>query len=40
LILRGQMSAETGGDRRPDHTRARELLTELGVVSLPRIAAS
>jgi class 3 adenylate cyclase/tetratricopeptide (TPR) repeat protein len=40
LVLRGQVTAAAGGDRKPDHTRARELLTELGVVSLPRIAGT
>ena len=37
LILRGHILAETGGDRKPDHARARELLADLGVVSLPSI---
>ena len=40
LILRGRLMAAAGRDRTPDHARARELLTELGVVSLPRIAGS
>lgn len=40
LIMRGQVQAATDGDRRPDHIRARELLSQLGVVSLPRIAAT
>ena len=34
LVMRGQVRAATGGDRKPDHTRARELLSQLGVVSL------
>ena len=40
LILRGRVKDATGRDRTPDHERARELLTELGVVSLPSIAAT
>ena len=40
LIMLGQVRAATGGDRRPDHARARELLTQLGVVSLPRIVGT
>ena len=38
LIMRGQSKAATGRDRTPDHARAREILTDLGVVSLPRRA--
>jgi tetratricopeptide (TPR) repeat protein len=38
LIMRGQAKAATGRDRSEDHTRARAILTELGVVSLPRRA--
>jgi hypothetical protein len=38
LILRGFVSAATGGDRKPDHARARALLGHLGVVSLPRLS--
>ena len=38
LIMRGQSKAATGRDRTQDHTRAREILTDLGVVSLPRRA--
>jgi tetratricopeptide (TPR) repeat protein len=37
LILRGHILAATGGDRKPDHARARALLSDLGVVSLPSI---
>ncbi len=40
LILRGRLMDATGRDRAPDHDRARKLLTELGVVSLPRIATA
>jgi hypothetical protein len=38
LILRAQVGAATGVDRADDRTRARSILTELGVVSLPRRA--
>jgi tetratricopeptide (TPR) repeat protein len=38
LIMRGQVKAATGRDRSEDHTRARAILTELGVVELPRRA--
>ena len=38
LILRGQVGAATGVDRPDDRRRARKILTELGVVSLPRRA--
>ncbi len=38
LIMRGQALDRTGRDRKPDHTRAREILTDLGVVVLPRRA--
>ena len=37
-ILRGQALAASGGDNRLDNTRARAILTELGVVALPRRA--
>jgi class 3 adenylate cyclase/tetratricopeptide (TPR) repeat protein len=40
LILRGQVMAATGRDRKPDHSRARALLEELGVVKLPSIAGT
>ena len=40
LIMRGQIRAATGGDRSTDHDHARTLLTELGVVSLPRISGT
>jgi class 3 adenylate cyclase/tetratricopeptide (TPR) repeat protein len=40
LIMRGQVMRATGRDRLDDHRRARELLSELGVVSLPRRAGS
>ncbi len=39
-IMRGQVLRATGRDRTEDHRRARELLTELGVVSLPRRAGA
>lgn len=38
LILVGQITADSGGDRTPYHRRARVLLTQLGVVQLPDIA--
>jgi tetratricopeptide (TPR) repeat protein len=38
LILRGQVGTAIGEDRSDDRRRAREILTELGVVSLPRRA--
>ena len=38
LVLLGQIYEATGRDRRPHHRRARELLTQLGVVQLPRLA--
>ncbi|NIR36277.1 MAG: tetratricopeptide repeat protein, partial [Actinobacteria bacterium] len=34
-ILRGQLMRANGEDRRPDHDRARGILEDLGVVSLP-----
>ena len=40
LILRGQVGAATGVDRPGDRQRAREILTELGVVSLPQRAGA
>jgi hypothetical protein len=40
LIMRGQVKPATGRDRTDDHRRARELLSELGVVSLPRRAGA
>jgi tetratricopeptide (TPR) repeat protein len=40
LIMRGRVRAARGGDRHEDHARARQLLEELGVVQLPRIAGS
>ena len=40
LIMRGQALRATGRDRTEDHRRAREMLTELGVVSLPRRAGA
>ena len=40
LIMRGQALRATGRDRTDDHRRAREMLTELGVVSLPRRAGA
>lgn len=36
LIMLGQICDATGRDRTPHHSRAREILTQLGVVSLPR----
>jgi class 3 adenylate cyclase/tetratricopeptide (TPR) repeat protein len=36
-VLRGQLLRAAGGDRRPDHDRARRILEDLGVVSLPRL---
>jgi tetratricopeptide (TPR) repeat protein len=36
LIMLGQVYAATGRDRTPHHQRARQILTDLGVVSLPR----
>ena len=38
LIMLGQVYDATGRDRTPHHARAREILTDLGVVSLPRRA--
>ena len=38
LVLLGQIYESTGRDRRPHHDRARKLLTQLGVVQLPRLA--
>jgi class 3 adenylate cyclase/tetratricopeptide (TPR) repeat protein len=38
LIMRGQALAATGRDRRPNHTEARRILSDLGVVALPRRA--
>ncbi len=38
LIMRGQAKAATGRDRTDDHSRARTILTDLGVVSLPQRA--
>jgi class 3 adenylate cyclase/tetratricopeptide (TPR) repeat protein len=38
LIMIGQIHAATGRDRAPYHTQAREILTQLGVVALPRRA--
>ncbi len=38
LIMRGQAKEATGRDRTEDHARARAILTDLGVVSLPRRA--
>ena len=38
LIMRGQVKEATGRDRTEDHARARAILTDLGVVSLPRRA--
>lgn len=40
LIMRGQAKAATGRDRTQDHATARAILTDLGVVSLPRRAAA
>jgi class 3 adenylate cyclase/predicted ATPase len=40
LIMRGQVKRATGRDRSDDHRRARALLSELGVVSLPRRAGA
>jgi class 3 adenylate cyclase/tetratricopeptide (TPR) repeat protein len=40
LIMRGKVVEACGGDRKPDHSRARELLNDLGVVSLPPIAGT
>jgi class 3 adenylate cyclase/tetratricopeptide (TPR) repeat protein len=37
LVLRGHIRQATGGDRTDDHRRARRLLEQLGVVSLPRL---
>jgi class 3 adenylate cyclase/tetratricopeptide (TPR) repeat protein len=37
-VLRGQALAANGGDPRPDNAAARAILTELGVVALPRRA--
>ncbi len=37
LIMRGQVRAATGRDRTEDHRRARALLDQLGVVSLPQL---
>ena len=36
LIMRGQALDRTGRDRKPDHSLAREILTDLGVIALPR----
>jgi hypothetical protein len=36
LILRGQIRTATGSDHTADDDRARSLLQQLGVVSLPR----
>lgn len=36
LIMLGQICDATGRDRAPHHSRAREILARLGVVSLPR----
>ncbi len=36
LIMLGQICDATGRDRAPHHSRAREILTQLGVVSIPR----
>jgi hypothetical protein len=38
LIMLGQVYDATGRDRTPHHARARQILTDLGVVSLPRRA--
>jgi class 3 adenylate cyclase/tetratricopeptide (TPR) repeat protein len=38
LVMRGKIKDATGRDRHEDHDRARQLLEELGVVQLPRIA--
>jgi class 3 adenylate cyclase/tetratricopeptide (TPR) repeat protein len=40
LIMRGRISSARGGERGPDHARARAMLEELGVVQLPRIAGT
>jgi class 3 adenylate cyclase/tetratricopeptide (TPR) repeat protein len=40
LILRGKVTEAMGGDRTPDMSRARQLLAELGVVSLPAIVGT
>lgn len=40
LIMLGQIHDATGRDRRPYHSRAPEILNQLGVVSLPRRAGT
>ena len=40
LIVRGQIYRVTDRDRRPDHDRARAILKEVGVVSLPTVRSA